>query len=94
MDPTTASLASSALSGILGGESKSEKSSIPLAKQYAMGLFGSLFFPQYAQAFASYKPQEYQQLFGQPGQNALQILQPFFGLNNVQKTSESKGLGF
>ncbi len=63
---------SSFLQGLGGGlgnsSSESSKTSEPFLQQYAGGLMGSLFFPQFAQAFASYKPQEYQQLFGQPGQ--------------------------
>ncbi len=53
---------------LLLGNSTSNKTTVPFLKQYADGLLGSLFFPQFAQAFASYKPQEFQQLFGQPGQ--------------------------
>lgn len=44
-----------------------QKTSEPFMQQYMGGLMGSLFLPEFAQAFASYKPQEYQQLFGDPG---------------------------
>ena len=55
------------LGGILGS-SNSSKSSQPFNQQYGLGLYGSLFFPELAQVFASSKPQEFQQEFGRPGQ--------------------------
>ena len=43
------------------------KTSPQFQQQYGIGMLASLFFPQYAQAYASLKPQEFEQLFGQPG---------------------------
>jgi hypothetical protein len=67
MDPKlSTALAQNA--GEIIGQTQSSKETEPFLKQYGLGLLGSLFFPQFAQAYASYKPQEFQQLFGQPGQ--------------------------
>ena len=52
----------------------SEKITLPFFTQYGGGLFGSLFFPEFANAFSKFKPQMYKQLFGNADPNSLQGL--------------------